>query len=193
MGVVNADIGYGGHRFSEDFLSRLNSETITLVWIVHVLAVYYRGHTVWVCPAGCFCTSDYVFLFGCLFVYAVNVPSYPPSPPPFSSFLFIFQDYYDTYDEALSQVHAGRAWGIYQFNSTFTYDLFQRFLGDIPLPEKARYAQDGQIRLFLDYSNQQIAFSIQQCTASAYEEFLFRHRLSSTAPIIDQPLLHLRR
>lgn len=95
-----------------------------------------------------------------------------------------------TYSEALAKVHNGDAWGIYQFGANFTCDLAARYSGQPSLAQLA----GSQVQLSLDYSNQQIAFSIQQCTTDAFQalaqSFLGPDASEALLPLALEPPLY---
>ena len=81
---------------------------------------------------------------------------------------------FETVEDAVSGVESGATWGVVHMDKNFSTSLYDRVFNSLSYtdPEECIQGTAGSIRIRLDVTNQQLAFTLQLKLVEAFHEFL---------------------
>lgn len=101
-------------------------------------------------------------------------------------------------DDAISAVESGATWGVVYMDSNFSTGLYQRVFDSLTCldPDECTRGAAGSIRVRLDVTNQQLAFTLQLKLVEAFQKFLaqlvesceFPAEMASIPLVFDNPI-----
>jgi len=105
---------------------------------------------------------------------------------------------FDEVEDAISAVESGATWGVVYMDRNFSLSLYQKVFDSMTCVDKEGCSQGagGSIRIRLDVTNQQLAFTLQLKLVEAFQKFLaqlvdscdFPPDMASIPLVFDNPI-----
>ena len=106
--------------------------------------------------------------------------------------------WFDHVEDAISSVESGATWGVVYMDKNFSMSLYQKVFDSLTCidPKDCTRGPSGSVRIRLDVTNQQLAFTLQLKLVEAFQKFLaqlvesceFPADMASIPLVFDNPI-----